>query len=501
MFDPCRRFALLIKICILQLKKNSNFIMKINITAKIFIGMTLGILLGYVVHSIYGVDPQIKKQLDEIKKKSEIVKLTSPEKAIIEKLTNKDSKLDSAVKANLLTIGKDKNVEITDKNLIIAKSNQDVIDTWSKYLNLLSTIFLRMIKMIIGPLVFSILTVGIAKMGDFKLVGRIGLKTLGYFYFATILSLVTGLIAVNIFRPGDGMKLPNPNADTGIEAKKMTVENFIEHLIPESIFQALATNEILQIVIFSVFFGIATAAIGDKGKVIIKGLDAISEIMFKVVGYVMQFAPFAVFGAVARVIAQNGVGILGDYIYLVLYFFLTLLFFLLVVLPAICFFAKVPYWKLLSYVKNALFLSFGTASSEASMPLQIEKLKEFGISDRIVSFVLPLGYSFNLDGSMMYMTFATGFIAQAYQRNMTIPEQLLMLLTLLLTSKGIAGVPRASLVVIAGTMAMFNLPAEGLVLLFAVDWLLDMGRSATSVAGNAVAAAVVAKWEGELNMK
>lgn len=386
---------------------------------------------------------------------------------------------------------------ILNKNL-----TQESLDTWSNYLNLLSKIFLRLIKMIIGPLVFSILTVGIAKLGDFKLVGRIGLKTLGYFYFATILSLITGLIAVNILQPGAGMqgKLPAAGAETGVEVKKMTFENFIEHLIPESIFQSLATNEILQIVLFAIFFGVATAAIGDKGKVIIKGLDSVSEIMFKIVGYVMLFAPFAVFGAVCRVVAQKGLGILTDYLYLIICFFATLLFFLLVVLPVICLLAKVPYWKLLSYVKNALFLSFGTASSEASMPMQIEQLKKFGCSERIVSFVLPLGYSFNLDGSMMYMTFATGFIAQAYGIELSVGQQVTMLLTLLITSKGIAGVPRASLVVIAGTMSMFNLPSEGLILLFAVDWLLDMGRSATSVAGNAVATAIVSKWEGELNV-
>ena len=382
------------------------------------------------------------------------------------------------------------------------QDSPDSLNSASTYLNLLSKIFLRMIKMIIGPLIFSILTVGIAKLGDFKLVGRIGAKTLGYFYFATLLSLLTGLIAVNVLRPGKMMRidLPNAGADTGIEVKKMTMENFITHLFPQSFFEALATNEILQIVVFSVFFGIATAAIGDHGKIIIKGLDAVSEVMFKIVSYVMGFAPYGVFGAVAAVIAQKGLGILGGYLYLIICFFATLAFFILVVLPTICLVVKVPYWKLLSYVKDALFLSFSTASSEASMPLQIEQLKKFGVSERIVSFVLPLGYSFNLDGSMMYMTFAVGFIAQAYGIELTIAQQVTMMLTLLITSKGIAGVPRASLVVIAGTMSMFNLPAEGLILLFAVDWLLDMGRSATSVAGNAVATAVVAKWEGELKM-
>ena len=410
--------------------------MKLNITWKIFIGMTLGIIVGYILNKSY-------------------------------------------------------------------QDNPESLNSASTYLNLLSKIFLRMIKMIIGPLIFSILTVGIAKLGDFKLVGRIGAKTLGYFYFATLLSLLTGLIAVNILRPGRMMQIPLPTAgaDTGIEVKKMTMENFITHLFPQSFFEALATNEILQIVVFSVFFGIATAAIGDHGKIIIKGLDAVSEVMFKIVSYVMGFAPYGVFGAVAAVIAQKGLGILGGYLYLIVCFFATLAFFVLVVLPAICLVAKVPYWKLLSYVKDALFLSFSTASSEASMPLQIEQLKKFGVSERIVSFVLPLGYSFNLDGSMMYMTFAVGFIAQAYGIELTLGQQVTMMLTLLVTSKGIAGVPRASLVVIAGTMSMFNLPAEGLILLFAVDWLLDMGRSATSVAGNAVATAVVAKWEGELKME
>ena len=379
------------------------------------------------------------------------------------------------------------------------KANEGVKD-WSSYLQLLSKIFLRLIQMILGPLVFSILSVGIAKLGDFKVVGRVGLKTLSYFYFATILSLITGMIAVNIMKPGKVMTLdlPSTGTDTGVEAKKMTLDNFITHVFPKSIFEALSTNEVLQIVVFSLFFGIALAAIGEKGKSVTKALDAISEVMFKIVGYVMTFAPYAVFGSVAAVIASKGVGVLGGYLYLIVCFFATLAFFIVVVLWIICLTQKIDYWKLLKYVKDALFLSFSTASSEASMPLQIEQLKKFGISERIISFVLPLGYSFNLDGSMMYMTFATGFIAQIYGIELTLGQQVTMLLTLLLTSKGIAGVPRASLVVIAGTLTMFGLPQEGISLVLAVDWLLDMGRSATSVAGNAVATAVVAKWEGEL---
>jgi len=424
--------------------------MKLNITWKIFIGMTLGIIVGYFIHHHFDLGQFSSKD----------AALLSPEQL---------------------------------------KANEGIKD-WSSYLQLLSKIFLRLIQMILGPLVFSILTVGIAKLGDFKVVGRIGLKTLGYFYFATILSLVTGLIAVNLMKPGKVMTLdlPSTGTDTGVEAKKMTLENFITHVFPKSIFEALSTNEVLQIVVFSLFFGVALAAIGEKGKSVTKALDAISEVMFKIVGYVMTFAPYAVFGSVAAVIASKGLGVLGGYLYLIVCFFATLAFFIVVVLWIICITQKIDYWKLLKYVKDALFLSFSTASSEASMPLQIEQLKKFGISERIISFVLPLGYSFNLDGSMMYMTFATGFIAQIYGIELTLGQQVTMLLTLLLTSKGIAGVPRASLVVIAGTLTMFGLPQEGISLVLAVDWLLDMGRSATSVAGNAVATAVVAKWEGEL---
>lgn len=366
-------------------------------------------------------------------------------------------------------------------------------------LSILSKVFLRLIKMIIGPLVFSTLVVGIAKLGDFKTVGRIGLKTLGYFYFATILSLIVGLLVVNIMKPGEVMKLPLPpkGTDTGIEAHKLTFENFITHIFPASFAESLANNEILQIVVFSIFFGIAVGAIGDQGKVVIKALDAISHVMFKVTSYVMGFAPFGVLGAIAAVVAQQGLSILLGYAYLIVCFFGGLLFFIFVILWGICLVNGVPYLKLLSYIKSAIILSFSTASSEASFPQTIEALKKFGCSERIISFVLPLGYSFNLDGSMLYMTFATAFIAQAYGVPLDASQQITMMLTLMITSKGIAGVPRASLVIIAGTMSLFNLPIEGLALLLGIDQVLDMGRSATSVAGNAVATAVISKWEGE----
>lgn len=368
---------------------------------------------------------------------------------------------------------------------------------------LVSKVFLKLIKMIIGPLVFSTLVVGIAKLGDFKVVGRIGIKTLGYFYFATILSLIIGLVVVNVTRPGSIQSWPRPAAGTsiGVEGKKLnSIEEFILHIFPDSAFRALAENEILQIVVFSLFFGVALGAIGDKGKSITKALDALSELVFKMVGYVMQLAPFAVLGAMTAVVAAKGLSILASYAYLLVCFYGGLLFFIFVVLFAICTVSKIPFFRLLQAMKAPLLLSFSTASSEASLPQQIKVLENFGISNRIIGFVLPLGYSFNLDGSMMYMTFATGFIAQAYGIPLTLNQQIFMLLTLMITSKGIAGVPRASLVVIAGTLAQFNLPVEGLALILGIDPFLDMGRSATSVMGNAVATTVVAKWEGELDL-
>ncbi|WP_128544158.1 dicarboxylate/amino acid:cation symporter [Larkinella soli] len=365
---------------------------------------------------------------------------------------------------------------------------------------LLSKVFLKLIKMIVGPLVFSTLVVGIAKLGDFRVVGRIGIKTLAYFYFATILSLVVGLVVVNITRPGTIQSWPRPAAGTsvGIEGKKLnTVEDFVLHIFPDSAFRALAENEILQIVVFSLFFGVALGAIGEKGKGLMKALDALSELVFKMVGYVMQLAPFAVLGAMTAVVAAKGLEILVSYAYLLVCFYGGLLFFIFVILAGICAVMRIPFFRLLTQIREALLLSFSTASSEASLPQQIKALEDFGIPPRIIGFVLPLGYSFNLDGSMMYMTFATGFLAQAYGVSLTLQQQIVMLLTLMITSKGIAGVPRASLVVIAGTMAMFDLPPEGLALILGIDPFLDMGRSATSVAGNAVATCIIAKWEGD----
>ncbi len=369
-------------------------------------------------------------------------------------------------------------------------------------LHLLSDIFMRLIKMIIAPLVFSVLLVGIAKVGDFKSVGRIGIKTLLYFTALAIVSLLLGLVLVDLFEPGNKMllTLPAAGAETGLEAAKgFDTKTFIEHVIPSSIADAMSKNEILPIVIFAIFFGVAAASIGKKGKVVVDFFDAVSHIMFKITNYVMAFAPFGVFGAIAAVVASKGIGVLAGYLYLISTFYLGLILFIFVVLFSICLVFKIKFFNLLTHIKEPVLIAFSTASSEAAMPKTIEALERFGCGNRIVSFVLPLGYSFNLDGSMMYMTFATVFIAQAYGIHMSVGNQITMLLILLITSKGVAGIPRASLVVIAGMLTYFKIPVEGLLLLLGIDQILDMGRAATNVVGNAVATAVISKWEGDLH--
>lgn len=365
--------------------------------------------------------------------------------------------------------------------------------------SILSDIFLHLIKMIIAPLVLAVLVIGVAKVGDFKSVGRIGLKTLIYFTSATLIALALGLTIVNVFEPGKVMHLDKPDStmDAGIKSSSQTSKNFIDHVIPESIIRSMASNDILPIVVFALFFGIATAAVGEHGKPIIRAFDSLSHVMFKVTNYVMNFAPLGVFGAITAVVIQQGLDVLSGYLYLILCFFGGLLFFVFVVLFLICLAFRINYFALLKDIKEPILLAFSTASSESAMPKTIEALEKHGISNRIVSFVLPLGYSFNLDGSIMYMTFATVFIAQSYGIDISMADQIKMMLILLVTSKGMAGVPRASLVVIAGMLTMFKIPVEGLLLLLAVDQLLDMGRSATNVIGNAVASAVVARLEGE----
>lgn len=367
-------------------------------------------------------------------------------------------------------------------------------------INIVTTVFLSLIKMIIAPLVLTTLVVGIAKMGDTKTVGRVGGKTLLWFITATIISLTLGMLLVNFFQPGANMNLPLPaeNAQTGIDSGGISLEKFITHVFPTSIFKAMAENEILQIVVFSLFFGIACAAIGEKTQPIIKVLDTVSHVMIKITIYVMGFAPYAVFAAMCSVISTKGLEVLKTYGVFMGEFYLGLLLLWIILITAGFAVLRKRVFILLRRIKEPFLLAFSTASSEAAFPKLITELERFGCNNKIVSFVLPLGYSFNLDGSMMYMTFASIFIAQSYGIDLTMSQEITMLLTLMITSKGIAAVPRASLVVIAGTIAMFNIPQAGLVLLLGIDTFLDMGRSATNVIGNAIATAAVSKWEKAL---
>ncbi|MBC9912496.1 dicarboxylate/amino acid:cation symporter [Chitinophaga varians] len=379
-------------------------------------------------------------------------------------------------------------------------AQSDAPQVFADRISILTDIFLRLVKMIIAPLVFSTLVVGVAKMGDIKAVGRVGGKTMLWFISATFVSLFLGLVLVNIMKPGLSLNLPLPDthASTGIAKADMTLRGFFHHVVPDSVIEAMAKNEILQIVIFAIFFGVAAAAIGEKAQPVVKLMDSVAHIMLKVTGFVMNFAPFAVFGAMAAIIATKGLSVLLVYGKFIIQFYLGL-FSLWIVLALVGWLILGKrVFRLLGGIKDPLLLAFGTASSEAAYPRTMAELERFGCDNRIVSFVLPLGYSFNLDGSMMYMTFASLFIAQAYGMHLGIDQQITMLLVLMITSKGIAGVPRASLVVIAGTLSMFHIPEAGLLLLLGVDHLLDMGRSATNVIGNAMATAVVSKWENKL---
>ena len=371
---------------------------------------------------------------------------------------------------------------------------------FSGYIKLLATIFIRLVQMIISPLVFSTLVVGIAKLGDIKSVGRIGGKAMGWFFTASFISLLIGMFWVNVLKPGEGLNLSNVDVTTANEVTEKTqafsAQNFIEHIIPKSIVEAMATNEILQIVIFSIFFGLAAAAIGDNSKPVVNALDKLSHIVLKMVNYVMKFAPIGVFGAIAGVFAIRD---FNELIFTYAKFFgsflvgISTLWFILVLVGYI--FLKSRMSILLKRIVNPIVIAFSTTSSEAVFPKLTEELERFGVKDRIVSFMLPLGYSFNLDGSMMYMTFASIFIAQAYGIPLDLPTQFTMLFVLMLTSKGIAGVPRASLVVVAATCGMFKIPIEGIALILPIDHFCDMFRSGTNVLGNALATSVVGKWE------
>ena len=372
--------------------------------------------------------------------------------------------------------------------------------TVAGYISLFTDVFLRLIKMIIAPLVFSTLVVGIAHMGDASALGRIGIKTMAWFVTASVFSLLLGMLLVNVLQPGASLNLPLPDvsASSNLKTSSLSLREFVTHLVPRSVFEAMANNEILQIVIFSVFFGAAAASLGPKVKTVVDWVEEVSHVMLKVTGFVMALAPFAVFAAMAAVVTTQGLGILVTYGKFMGEFYLGIgLLWVLLAFAGFIFLGP-RVGRLISLIREPILLAFSTASSEAAYPKTLEQLERFGASKKITSFVLPLGYSFNLDGSMMYCTFATLFIAQAYKVHLDLVQQLTMLLILMVTSKGMAGVPRASLVVIAATLATFNIPEAGLLLIMGIDQFLDMGRSATNVVGNSLATAVVAKWEGEL---
>ena len=451
---------------------------KSKLTLYILIGLFAGIILGFTLNKnyVHTENTQLElldSQLSEVKAKLH---------------TTTDSATVKALEAEKKTIN-------TKRNAVLQAR-----DKKTEPFSVLADVFLRLIKMIVAPLVFTTLVVGVAKLGDISAVGRIGGKTLLWFIGASLMSLLLGMVMVNLFEPGIAMHLPVPDTSesSGISTVGFSLKNFLYHIFPSSVIESMAKNEILQIVVFSLFFGVATAAIGETGKIVINFMDACAHVILKLTGYVMNLAPLAVFGAMTAIIAKQGIGILKTYSIFIgeFYFTLGLLWVLLTIAGFIVIGKRVL--SLLQYIKEPTLLAFSTASSEAAFPKTMELLQKFGCKDKIVSFVLPLGYSFNLDGSMMYMTFASLFIAQSYGIELPIATQISMLLVLMLTSKGIAGVPRASLVVIAGTLTTFNIPEAGLALLLGIDPLLDMGRSATNVVGNSVATAVVSKWENAL---
>ncbi|MEI7734209.1 MAG: dicarboxylate/amino acid:cation symporter [Ferruginibacter sp.] len=379
------------------------------------------------------------------------------------------------------------------------------IKTFADNSKLLTTIFLRMVQMIIAPIVFATLVVGIAKLGDMKTVGRVGGKAMLWFISASLVSLSLGLILVTIFEPGVGADITQTDMtsvkDLLEKSQGFSLQKFVEHVVPRSVIEAMATNEILQLVVFSVFFGVAITAVGKKGEPIVNALDSLAHVVLKMVTYVMYLAPLGVFGAMSAAIAKNGLGILFTFGKYVGEFYLGLAILWLLLLFVGYLFLKHRLIVLLKRIAGPMSIAFSTASSEAVYPKLVEEMERFGCNNKIVSFVLPLGYSFNLDGSMMYMTFASMFIAQAF--NITsitgdVSQQILMLLVFLITSKGIAGVPRASLVVVLATGALFGIPPEGVGLILAIDVFCDMGRTMTNVLGNALATAAVSKWEGQL---
>ena len=370
-------------------------------------------------------------------------------------------------------------------------------------LGILSTIFLRMIKAIIAPLIFSTLVVGIAGHGDdMKRVGRLALRSIIYFEIVTTLALIIGLAAVNLTKPGIGVHLPPPDAtaEQGIAAGHATLTSTIEHMVPTSIVDAAARNEVLQVVFFAILFGVALSAVhGAPKQTMLSVCEAVAETMFKFTNLVMKFAPFGVGGAIAVTVGKGGIGVLINLGKLILTLYVSLFIFVVAVLVPIALLARLPLKEFFRKVRGPALIAFSTTSSEAALPLAMENMEAFGVPRRIVAFVIPTGYSFNLDGTTLYLSLASVFVAQAAGVHLSLEQQLLMMLTLMLTSKGVAGVPRAGLVILSGTLAAFGLPLEGVAVLLGVDAVMDMVRTMTNVIGNCLASAVMARWERDFN--
>ena len=382
---------------------------------------------------------------------------------------------------------------------VTVPADSQAFEYWLRSFGTLATIFLNLIKMLVAPLILGTLVAGIAHMGDSSALGRIGTRAIAWFIIASLISITLGLVMVNLLQPGVGIDMAVSAQSVG-EVKKLDMFEFIEHIFPKNVIAAMAENNVLQILVFALFAGVGLTALGEKGRPLVRGAEALAELMLQITGYVMRLAPLAVFGALAKVVAQNGLGILATYAELLVEFYIALVLLWVLLLAAGAIFLRRRIFQLIRYIREPLLIAFSTASSEAAMPKLFEQLDRFGVPRRISGFVLPLGYSFNLDGSMMYASFATIFIAQAYGIELSIGTQILILLTLMVSSKGIAAVPRASLVVITATLAMFDLPVEGVALVFAIDHFLDMGRTATNVVGYAVATSVITKWEGMLEV-
>jgi proton glutamate symport protein len=367
---------------------------------------------------------------------------------------------------------------------------------WAIYFRPFSQLFLRLIKMIIAPLIFATLVAGIAGAGHIKVVGRMGLRAIIYFEIVTTLALIIGLVAVNITKPGVGVNLPM-GQQSAISAKAQTWDQILLHVVPESVIDAMARGDVLQIVVFSLFFGIALGMIGEKGRPVVEWCEAVAETMFKFTNMVMHYAPIGVGAAIAYTVGHGGLGVLYNLAWLVATLYMALAVLILGVFLPIALMFKVPLRKFIRAVKEPAIIAFSTTSSEAALPRAMEVLERLGVPRRVVSFVLPLGYSFNLDGTTLYLSLAAVFVAQAAGVQLTVGQQITMLLTLMLTSKGVAGVPRAALVILAGTLASYGLPLEGVTLILGVDELMDMARTMTNVIGNCLATVVIAKWEGE----